>query len=1013
MRNSRRKFIRNSSLAATSIALLSATKKNNLLQESAIGCAPEIASTLSGNIVSSKSGKWSDVKTWEGGRVPGAGDSPLIATGHTVMMDVDSTVAGLSISDGGVLQFNAALSATLQSSGNVTVEGVLRMRPSNVSVVHTVRFININESNYVGSTMDPVASDVGLWVMGAGALDLCGTSKTGWTNAADSVPAGATSFAVKDSTGWKVGDEIVIAPMDQPDFYSTDWIDSSATLIDFFLPKFERRIITAISGNTVTFAGALVYDHSAVTSNVTSPLGNSSRKWTAEVANLTRNVRVEGTKNGTTDAYANFKRAHIFIRSTAAQSVKYMQGKYLGPRKLQDGGNRPTLITGRYALHFHHCEDGSRGSIVEGCVLTDIGSRCYVPHVSHGITLKNNVAFNSIGEAFWYDWQEISHNCVWDGNLMAAIRINGADRSCTGMLLGQGDGNIARNNAAVYANCGVAHNGGACYVWQADAEGVWIFENNISHSSITGISVWQNTGNNHTIINYDSFSCYEGISHGAYGNSYTYRYGHHYKSKIFNEATSGNTSGVVFQDLFVDAAGADYCAEIVDSPIPSDIKCTNKFINCVFRNYKISAVQLASLMLDSNVEKQSKKVDLICCDIVSGKAFVFDHKSLYPLKNNSQIRVQPVAGQCFQTLRSNNQDVNSNIGVFAPTVYGTGMGLSGNYYNGTTFNDFAFSRIDSMIMFQQWSYDKASSPTGVHYLITGDQYSMRWTGQVEAQYSEPYIFYTQGGGGFRLWLNGDLIIDSWYDRADAAEIVTSKTVTLTAKTKYSIKLEHFNAAGSRGCMLHWKSPSLPVMSLIPQCQLYADPLNDDGSTTSLMTVSAGSDVAIALPINKVNLRATVSNEEDDAKLAYLWTKVSGPAQYSFSNPNSFTTNVKGLVAGTYTFRVQVKDSKGNTAQDDVMITVQAANNTASMTADSLAVTAYPNPSPSNFHMQVISKSSSPITLTIFNNYGKQVAVHKALANHASVTVGDNFERGAYYGIAEQDGIRQTINLMKL
>ena len=64
-------------------------------------------------------------------------------------------------------------------------------------------------------------------------------------------------------------------------------------------------------------------------------------------------------------------------------------------------------------------------------------------------------------------------------------------------------------------------------------------------------------------------------------------------------------------------------------------------------------------------------------------------------------------------------------------------------------------------------------------------------------------------------------------------------------------------------------------------------------------------------------------------------------------------------------------------------------------------------------MQVSSKINSPITLTIFNNFGKQVAVQKGMLNKGSVVVGDAFEKGSYYGIVEQDGIKQTINLMKL
>ena len=84
---------------------------------------------------------------------------------------------------------------------------------------------------------------------------------------------------------------------------NTDWDDATNSPIDPFAEQFERRAITAIDGNTLSFA-ALAYDHAEVDT------GNGPR-WTAEVANLSRNVRVEGTEGG---------RAHIFIRSQLRRS---------------------------------------------------------------------------------------------------------------------------------------------------------------------------------------------------------------------------------------------------------------------------------------------------------------------------------------------------------------------------------------------------------------------------------------------------------------------------------------------------------------------------------------------------------------------------------------------------------------------------------------------------------------------------------------------------------------------
>ena len=132
--NTRRKFIRNSSLTATGLFLTSITKaKNDSVVLSAIGCAPNQLLSLASTITSVKSGKWSDPTTW-GGKIPTDADLPFISAGHVVVYDLStSTVAGLTISAGSTLKFEPSKSATLQSSKNIVVQGSLEMIPSSAS----------------------------------------------------------------------------------------------------------------------------------------------------------------------------------------------------------------------------------------------------------------------------------------------------------------------------------------------------------------------------------------------------------------------------------------------------------------------------------------------------------------------------------------------------------------------------------------------------------------------------------------------------------------------------------------------------------------------------------------------------------------------------------------------------------------------------------------------------------------------------------------------------------------
>ena len=97
-------------------------------------------------------GKWSNVGTWNTGILPKEGDIVGINSNQIITYDQSSTttIAGMNINAGGQLIFDPTKSATLESKGNVVVSGTLRMRPANADILHTLRFINIDESKFVG-----------------------------------------------------------------------------------------------------------------------------------------------------------------------------------------------------------------------------------------------------------------------------------------------------------------------------------------------------------------------------------------------------------------------------------------------------------------------------------------------------------------------------------------------------------------------------------------------------------------------------------------------------------------------------------------------------------------------------------------------------------------------------------------------------------------------------------------------------------------------------------------------
>lgn len=92
---------------------------------------------------------------------------------------------------------------------------------------------------------------------------------------------------------------------------------------------------------------------------------------------------------------------------------------------------------------------------------------------------------------------------------------------------------------------------------------------------------------------------------------------------------------------------------------------------------------------------------------------------------------------------------------------------------------------------------------------------------------------------------------------------------------------------------------------------------------SKVTVNAGSNQTITLPVNSVSLTGSASDSGSTIS-SYAWTQISGPASASFSSPASASTNATNLVQGTYTFQFKATDALGNSSSGTVQVTVNAA-----------------------------------------------------------------------------------------
>jgi hypothetical protein len=469
---------------------------------------------------------WSDPETW-GGVLPSPED--IVTISDDVILDTDTTLTGLNVADGASLTFDPHKNVSLTSATNVIVQGTLRMHPASAHFHHSLTFTGVDESAFVGGGLDPLDTDVGLWVIDSGVLDLRGEKKLAWGRLEGSAQKGDQTIKLdRHPDGWRAGDEIAVTPSLKP----TD-------------PLFDRAYdvmkIKSVNGRTVRLTKKLDWDHPII------KLPSKKRLGT-EVLNLSRNVEISGTESG---------RSHVFIHSKKRPTVRYALFRYLGPRK------DDLVVLGRWGLHLHMMGNDSRGTDVVGSVVRDSGSHAFVAHHSHGVTFQRCITHDSIEDAFWWDHMtqdlaDASNDTTYDHCVASKLEGGPIDEhNLTGFKMEHGHGNSAMGCIGVGIRGG--SNGSAFHWPEFGPHGIWNFEDCIGHNNLDyGAYTWQNDDGHHVHRDFLSYRCGKAaIGLGAYGNR-LHVFGmtsvEHGDAGVHNFArtSTADNSKLRYQDLVID-----------------------------------------------------------------------------------------------------------------------------------------------------------------------------------------------------------------------------------------------------------------------------------------------------------------------------------------------------------------------------------------------------------------------------------------------------------------------------
>ncbi len=253
----------------------------------------------------------------------------------------------------------------------------------------------------------------------------------------------------------------------------------------------------------------------------------------------------------------------------------------------------------------------------------------------------------------------------------------------------------------------------------------------------------------------------------------------------------------------------------------------------------------------------------------------------------------------------------------------------GEYFNNPNLQGAAvFSRDDgaSGINFN-WS---ATTPT---LNIGHDNYSVRWTRQVYFP-GRPYTFYLTSDDGARLYIDNNLIIDSW--QIQAARTIR-QNVDLT-EGSHTLRLEYFQATGAAQIQLTWDPPNGQNPPLAPGGGTYIPP-SPTGVNATVVNASAlnvrngpgvGYDVIIGILANQ-----TYPVQGRVADNSWLQLNVNGVVGWSSADYLAVTGNLGSVPVGGGNVGTPPTGPTGVRVRTYAYVRVRSAPSTDSQIIDNL------------------------------------------------------------------------------
>ncbi len=143
--------------------------------------------------------------------------------------------------------------------------------------------------------------------------------------------------------------------------------------------------------------------------------------------------------------------------------------------------------------------------------------------------------------------------------------------------------------------------------------------------------------------------------------------------------------------------------------------------------------------------------------------------------------------------------------------------------------------------------------------IKEDDFSVVWTGFIEAEYSELYLFETDADEGVQLWINNESLNDK-------GEII------LLSGNKYPVRIEYFEKKNDARMMLFWSSAN-QEREIVPGSRLYTAKEKNQGD--GLNAEYSSMYLYVAYTHNNNNLYVTTLEWPDKELIVDIDKPISG------------------------------------------------------------------------------------------------------------------------------------------